>query len=212
MSRLRINITMSLDGYVAGPDQSLEDPLGKGGEAIHEWMFATRSWREQHGLEGGEANVDDRHAAAWNENIGATIMGRNMFGGGPGPWDAANPWNGWWGDEPPYHHPVFVLTHHPRAPLTLGETTFTFVTEGAGAALAQAREAARGKDIMLGGGAKAAQQYLAAGLVDEMEISLVPVLFGDGARLFDGIGHDLHGLTLARTIAQPGVTHLKFTR
>ena len=212
MTLLRFRISMSLDGFTAGPNQSVDDPLGVGGMRLAEWVFPLRVWRAMHGMEGGEDNASSVVVEESMANIGATIMGRNMFGGGPGPWDAANPWNGWWGDEPPYHHPVFVLTHHPRAPLTLGETTFTFVTEGADAALAQAREAARGKDIMLGGGAKAAQQYLAAGLVDEMEISLVPVLFGDGARLFDGLGGDLHGLTLARTIAQPGVTHLKFTR
>ena len=140
-------------------------------------------------------------------------MGRNMFGGHPGPWNLQNPWNGWWGEEPPFHHPVFVLTQHSRAPLALrGGTTFHFVTDGIHAALAQAREAARGRDVSLAGGARAAQQYLSAGLVDEMELSLVPVLLGGGERLFEGLGDDLHGLRQVRVVAAPGVTHLKFVR
>jgi dihydrofolate reductase len=144
-------------------------------------------------------------------NIGATVMGRNMFGGHPGPWDAKNPWDGWWGVNPPFHHPVFVLTHHKREPLELeGGTTFTFVTNGIEAALDQARRAAKGKDVSLAGGASASQQYLNAGLVDEMEISLVPTLLGSGERLFDGVGTDLHGLELVRTVTTPKVTHLKF--
>ncbi len=146
-------------------------------------------------------------------NIGATIMGRNMFGGHPGPWDAEKPWNGWWGNNPPFHHPVFVLTHHAREPLALeGGTTFTFVTDGIETALEQARRAAGGQDVSLAGGAKAAQQYLQAGLVDEMEINLVPTLLGGGERLFDGVGTDFHGLELVRTVATPQVTHLKFAR
>jgi dihydrofolate reductase len=145
-------------------------------------------------------------------NIGATIMGRNMFGGHPGPWDPAKPWNGWWGDNPPFHHPVFVLTRHPRPPLTLrGGTTFTFVTDGIAAAYEQALEAAGGRDVALAGGADVARQYLNAGLVDEMEISLVPVLLGGGGRLFDGVT-DLNGLRPVRTVAAPNVTHLKFAR
>ena len=140
-------------------------------------------------------------------------MGRNMFGGHPGPWDAADPWKGWWGADPPFHHPVFVLTHHPRETLVLeGGNSFTFVTDGIESALAQARAVAGGRDISLGGGAQAAQQYLAAGLVDEMEINLVPVLLGAGERLFDGIGTHLHGLELVRTVATPSVVHLKFAR
>ena len=138
-------------------------------------------------------------------------MGRNMFCGHPGPWDAAKPWNGWWGETPPYHHPVFVLTQYKREPLVLADTTFTFVTDGMESVLAQARSAAKGKDVSLAGGAKACQKYLAAGLVDEMEISLVPVLLGSGERLFDGVD-DLHGLALVRTVAAPGVMHLKFTK
>jgi len=146
-------------------------------------------------------------------NLGATVMGRNMFGGQPGPWRTRDPWDGWWGPNPPYHHPVFVLTHHPREPLELeGGTTFTFVTDGVEAALARARRAAGGKDVSLAGGAQAARQFLAAGLVDEMEIHLVPTLLGRGERLFEGVGDDLHGLELVRTVATPAVTHLKFAR
>ena len=148
-----------------------------------------------------------------NANIGATIMGRNMFGGYPGPWDAGNPWNGWWGENPPFHHPVFVLTHYAREPLALeGGTTFTFATEGIEAALAQARRAAGGMDVALAGGAKAFQQYFAAGLVDEMEINLVPTLLGGGERLFEAAGDDLRGLDLVRTVATPSVVHLKLAK
>jgi dihydrofolate reductase len=213
MSKLRLRISMSLDGFVAGPSQSVENPLGIGGMRLHEWVFPLRVWRAAHGLEGGEDNESTRVIEESLANIGATVMGRNMFGGHPGPWDAEEPWNGWWGTDPPYHHPVFVLTHHAREPLELeGGTTFTFVTKGIEAALEQARRAAGGKDVSLAGGAKAAQQYLAAGLVDEMEIHLVPTLLGSGERLFDDIGDDLHGLALVRTVAAPGVTHLKFAR
>jgi dihydrofolate reductase len=204
---------MSLDGYVAGPNQSLENPLGVGGMRLHDWVVPLAVWRSQHGLPGGEINESTRVVEESVAGIGATIMGRNMFGGHPGPWNSKTPWNGWWGKNPPYHHPVFVLTHHAREPLHLeGGNSFTFVTDGIESALAQARKAAGGKDTSLAGGAKAAQQYLKAGLVDEMEIHLAPVLLGTGERLFEGIGDDLHGLTLARTIAAPNVTHLKFVR
>ena len=204
---------MSLDGFVAGPRQSVENPLGLGGMRLHEWVFALAVFRSSHGMEGGEVNASTPVVEEWQSNVGATVMGRNMFGGHPGPWDARNPWMGWWGADPPFHHPVFVLTHHAREPLRLaGGTTFTFVTQGFEAALEQARRAAGGKDVGLGGGAHAARQYLAAGLVDEMEISLVPALLGSGERLFDGVGDDLHGLKLVRTVAAPGVTHLKFVR
>jgi len=213
VSRLRFKISMSLDGFVAGPNQSVKEPLGVGGMRLHEWVFTLKAWRAMHGLEGGEVNESNRVVEESLAGIGATIMGRNMFGGHPGPWDAKNPWNGWWGANPPFHHPVFVLTHHAREPLVLeGGTTFTFVTGGIAAALDLARKAAGGRDISLAGGAKAAQQYLAAGLVDEMEIHLAPVLLGSGERLFDGVGADLHGLELVRTVAAPGVTHLKFTK
>ena len=213
MSRLRFRISMSLDGYVAGPSQSVEHPLGIGGMRLHEWVFPLAVWRAMHGLEGGEVNESSRVVEDSLANIGATVMGRNMFGGHPGPWDAAKPWNGWWGDNPPFHHPVFVLTHYAREPLELeGGTTFIFVTEGIQAALGQAQRAAAGKDVSLAGGAQAAQQYLRAGLVDEMELNVVPVLLGSGERLFDNVGSDLHGLELVRTIAAPRVTHLKLAR
>ncbi len=204
---------MSLDGFVAGPDQSVENPLGIGGMRLHEWAFPLKVWRAMHGLPGGEVNESTRVVEESLANIGATLMGRNMFGGHPGPWDAKKPWNGWWGDNPPFHHPVFVLTHHARKPLELeGGTTFTFVTGGIEAALEQARRAAGGKDVALAGGARAGQQYLAAGLVDEMEINLVPTLLGSGERLFERAGDDLHGLELVETVATPKVTHLKFAR
>jgi dihydrofolate reductase len=212
VAKLRFRIAMSLDGYAAGPQQSKDNPLGVGGQRLHEWVFPLAVFRAMHGLEGGEVNESTRVVEESLANIGATIMGRNMFGGHPGPWNAREPWNGWWGDNPPFHHPVFVLTHHPRPPLTLeGGNSFTFVTDGNRAALEQARRAARGKDVSLAGGANAAQQYLGAGLVDEMEIHLVPMLLGAGERLFEGIG-DLGGLRLVRTVAAPDVTHLKFVR
>jgi dihydrofolate reductase len=213
VSKLRCKIAMSLDGYVAGPRQSVENPLGVGGTRLHEWAFALAIFRETHGMEGGEVNASTAVVEESLANVGATIMGRNMFGGHPGPWDAARPWNGWWGDDPPFHHPVFVLTRHPREPLVMGGgTTFTFVTDGIEAALDRAREAAAGRDVSLAGGADVVQQYLAAGLVDEMEINLVPTLLGAGERLFDGVGDDLHGLALVRTVATPSVVHLKLAR
>lgn len=213
MSRLRFVISLSLDGYVAGPQQSVENPLGIGGEKLHHWAFATRTFRAAHDMEGGDTGDSDRVAREQFDGIGATLMGRNMFGGHPGRWDEKKPWNGWWGSNPPFHHPVFVLTHHPRPPLVLdGGTTFTFVTDGIESALAQARRAAGDKVVAIGGGASVARQYLAAGLVDEMELNLVPILLGGGERLFDGIGTDMHGLELVRTVATPAVTHLKFAR
>jgi dihydrofolate reductase len=213
LSRLRFKISMSLDGFVAGPRQSVDSPLGMGGMRLHEWVFPLTVWRAMQGLQGGEVNESTQVVEDSLANIGATVMGRNMFGGHPGPWNAKKPWNGWWGVNPPFHHPVFVLTHHPRQGLALeGGTTFTFVTDGIEAALEQARGAAGAKDVSLAGGAKAAQQYLAAGLLDEMEINVVPTLLGSGERLFDGVGDDLHGLELVRTVAAPRVTHLKFAR
>src|SRR5258705_12381434 len=179
---------MSLDGFVAGPSQSLENPLGIGGMRLHEWAFALQAWGAQHGLEGGEVNASTKVADESVANIGATIMGRNMFGGHPGGWPREKPWNGWWGEDPPYHHPVFVLTHHPREPLVLeGGTSFTFVTNGIEAALEQARRAARGKDISLAGGAKAAQQYLAAGLSLHLSDNHGPISFGKGIVAFLGL-------------------------
>jgi dihydrofolate reductase len=213
MTKVRFRISISLDGYVAGPNQSLKDPLGVGGEKLHGWAVSLTAWRAQHGKEGGEVNESTQVMEQSIANIGATIMGRNMFGGHPGPWSSSAPWNGWWGDNPPFHHAVFVLTHYAREPLAVkGGTTYTFVTEGIEPALEQARRAAGSKDVALAGGAKAAQEYLRAGLVDEMELSQVPILLGGGERLFENVGTDLHGLELIRTVAAPGVTHLKFVR
>ncbi len=204
---------MSLDGFVAGPNQSIDNPLGVGGMRLHEWAFPLAAFREMHGMEGGEINESTAIIEESFAHVGASVMGRNMFGGHPGPWDPAKPWNGWWGANPPFHHPVFVLTHHAREPLKLeGGTIFTFVTDGIEAALERARRAAGGKDVSLGGGANAARQCLAAGLVDEMDISFVPTLLGSGERLFEGLGDDLHGLELVRTVSAPGVVHLKFER
>jgi len=213
VSRLRLRISISLDGYVAGPRQSVENPLGLGGMRLHEWVFPLRVWREMHGMPGGEVTASSKVVEASMANIGATIMGRNMFGGHPGPWDRKSPWSGWWGQNPPFHHAVFVLTHHAREPLVLeGGNTFIFVTDGIESALAQARNAAAGKDISLAGGAQAAREYLVAGLVDEMELHLAPTLLGAGERLFEGVGDNLHGLELVQTVAAPNVTHLKFAR
>lgn len=212
MSKLRLQISISLDGFAAGPEQSTQNPLGIGGERLHDWVVALAAWRAAHGLEGGEVNASSPVMEEALTNVGATIMGRNMFGGHPGPWNSDRPWTGWWGKNPPFHHPVFVVTHHPRPPLTLeGGTTFTFVTDGVAAALAQAHQAAGTKDVALAGGASVAQQYLRAGLVDEMEVHQVPFLLGSGERLFDGVT-SLDGLRLVRTIPAPGVTHLKFAR
>ena len=212
MANLRLRISMSLDGFVAGANQSVQEPLGVGGERLHEWVTSLATWRRAHGMEGGDVNESTRVLEQEIANIGATIMGRNMFGGHPGAWSATEPWKGWWGRNPPFHHPVFVLTHHAREPLVMeGGTTFTFVTDGIESALEQARRAAGEKDIALSGGAKAAQQYLKAGLVDEMQLHMSPVLLGAGERLFDGLS-DLHGLVLVETLAVPNVVHLKFAR
>jgi len=211
VTKLRFNIAMSLDGYVAGPKQSVENPLGEGGERLHDWLFKLKTFRAIHGdSSGGEAGPNDEVLREAFGNIGATIMGRNMFGGGPGPW-GKQPWKGWWGDNPPYHHPVFVLTHHAREPLPMqGGTTFFFVTDGIESALEQARQAANGKDVALGGGANVAQQYLAARLIDELEIHVVPLLLGSGVRLFYNLDGDKVKLEPIRTIAGLGVTHLKY--
>lgn len=212
MSRLRVNISVSLDGFVAGPDQSVANPLGVGGMKLHQWAFSLDVWRSLHGMEGGESNESSQVLSEAMAGIGATIMGRNMFGGHPGDWNKPQRWDGWWGEDPPFHHPVFVLTHHPREPLVLkGGTTFTFVTDGIESALAQARAAANGKHVALSGGAQAVQQFLKAGRVDEMYLNQVPVLLGQGERLFEGV-HDLHGLQWVRTVATPNVTHLVFAR
>lgn len=212
MSKVRVSISMSLDGFVAGPRPSEAEPLGVGGEQLHEWVVALRAWRAAHGMDGGVVNASTPVMERMVTNIGATIMGRNMFGGGPGPWrDPA--WNGWWGDEPPFHQPVFVLTHHARAPLVMkGGTTFHFTTDGPEAALARAREAAGSKDVAVAGGAVAIQQYLAAGVVDELVVSIVPILLGDGARLFAGLGAAPPALRQVEAIDAPGVTHIRYVR
>lgn len=213
MSKVRIQIAMSLDGFVAGLDQSVEDPLGKGGMRLHEWVFALAAWRSQHGMEGGIVTESTPIVEAALQGLGATIMGRNMFGGGRGPWDTKTPWDGWWGPNPPYHNPVFVLTHHARASVPMeGGTTFHFVTEGLPAAFEQARRVAGGLDIAIAGGASTVRQALAADLVDQLTIHLAPILLGRGERIFDGGVDDLHGLTLVRTVAAPNVTHLTLAR
>jgi dihydrofolate reductase len=209
MGKLRFEISISLDGYVAGPNQSEEHPLGEGGMQLHEWILKLAAWREPHGREGGEVNASSPLVEESWEGVGAGIMGRGMFGGGPGPW-GEDPWQGWWGEEPPFHMPIFVLTHHEREPLTLGDTTFTFVSDGIESALAQAREAAGEEDVTIGGGANIAQQYLSAGLIDQLQLNVVPLLLGDGVRLFeDGAGA---GLNLEPTLVvdTPEVTHLRY--
>jgi dihydrofolate reductase len=205
---LRFHISVSVDGYAAGPDQSEENPLGRGGEHLHDWVFPLEAWRRPHGLEGGEVNASSKVVDESQQNVGAVIMGRNMFGPIRGPWGDSQ-WNGWWGEDPPFHVPVFVLTHHPREPLEMeGNTTFVFVTDGIESALQQALAAADGRDVTIGGGADTVRQYLAAGLVDEFELAVAPILLGDGPRLFDGVG-DLR-LEQVRVIEGQGVTHLKY--
>jgi dihydrofolate reductase len=209
VSKLRSQLSISLDGFIAGPNQSVENPLGEGGMQLHEWVFVLEAWRKPHGLDGGGVNASSAVVEAALENIGATVMGRNMFGG-TGPWDE-HPWDGWWGEDPPFHHPVFVVTHHAREPLVMaGGTTFTFVTDGIESALAQAREAAGGKDVNLGGGASVAQQYLKAGLVNELQLHIAPVILGSGARLFDNLEDSDISLECVQVLEAPGVTHLSY--
>jgi dihydrofolate reductase len=209
MSKVRVHIAISADGYVAGPNQSDENPLGEGGEQLHDWFIELKAWREPHGREGGEVNESTPIAEESLANVGAEIMGRGKFGPpGGGPW-GEDPWPGWWGEDPPFRKPVFVVTHHEREPLTLSDTTFTFVTEGIDAALEQARKAADGKDVYIGGGADIINQYLAAGLVDELEVHIAPLILGGGERLFDGVGPDLK-LEQLRAVEGPGVAHLKY--
>ena len=209
MSKVRVHISASLDGFVAGPNQSQENPLGEGGEGLHDWLVQLKSWRQGAGMEGGVENVSNAVFGEVMANVGAEIMGRGKFGpAGRGPW-GDDPWQGWWGDDPPFHKPVFVLTHHEREPLTLSDTTYTFVTDGIESALEQAREASGDKDVFIGGGADVINQYLAAGLVDEIELHVVPMLLGGGARLFEGVGPDVK-LELLRVVEAPGVTHLTY--
>jgi dihydrofolate reductase len=210
MSKLKLNMMMSLDGFSAGPEQSEENPFGVGGMQLNEWLFPLKAFREMQGEEGGEVNASSPLVEGWFDNIGATVMGRNMFGGGSGSW-GEDPWMGFWGDDPPYHHAVFILTHHAREPVEMeGGTTFNFVTDGIESAFEQAREAAAGKDVSLGGGATTVQQYLAAGLLDEMTITLVPVFLGDGTRLFDNLGKAPRRPEQVEAIEAPGVTHLRY--
>jgi dihydrofolate reductase len=206
---VKFNIAMSLDGFVAGPNPSEQDPLGEGGMQLHEWAFELAAWREPHGREGGVVNESTAFIERAQANVGATIMGRKMFGGGPGPW-GEQPWEGWWGEDPPFHVPVFVLTHHTREPLHKdGGTTFHFVTDGVSSALEQAKRAAGDRDVLLAGGAEVAQQYLAAGLVDEFSVSVVPILLGGGTRLLSEIGADI-SLEQLDVVAAPGVTHMSY--
>jgi len=210
MSKVFCDLSMSLDGYVAGPNQTLEEPLGRGGEQLHEWAFRLKSFREQHGMEGGESGPDDEVVQEWLAGSGAVVMGRRMFSGGAGPWDSDPNADGWWGDDPPFHAPVFVLTHHPRETVAKeGGTSYVFVTDGIEAALEQARAAAGDKNVQLGGGGSVVQQFLQAGLLDELNVHLVPVLLGDGGvRLLDGLAPT--ELELTRAAESPHVAHMRY--
>lgn len=211
MARVRLDISMSLDGFVAGPAPTLELPLGVGGERLHEWVFGLKTFRENHGMTGGETNRDDEIVAESVAATGAVVMGRKMFSGGEGPWEDDPSADGWWGDEPPFGVPVFVLTHHARERKAMqGGTDFIFVTDGIEPALEQARAAAGDRDVLVAGGAAAAQQYLRAGLIDIVQVHLVPVFLGDGVRLFEGIPLDAVALEAERVVASPNVTHLRF--
>ena len=209
MTRVRVeSFTISLDGYGAGPHQSMENPLGVGGEALHNWIVSAHSWRQMHGEEGGATGVDDDFAARGTQNVGAWILGRNMFGPIRGPWPDTS-WKGWWGNDPPYHVPVFVLTHHARAPIQMeGNTTFHFVTGGIHEALDKARNAADGMDVRIGGGANTIQQYLRAGLIDELHIAIAPVPLGGGERLFDGVDLPALGYECVKFVGSEKATHV----
>jgi dihydrofolate reductase len=209
MPKLRVhNIAMSLDGYAAGPDQDVDNPLGVGGPQLHAWIFATRTGRRMLGMDGGDEGVDDGFLAAGDRGIGATIMGRNMFSPIRGPWNDEK-WTGWWGDDPPYHHPVFVLTHHARPSIPMeGGTTFHFITDGIESALERAFDAANGSDVRLGGGAATIQQYLRAGLIGEMHVAIVPVLLGGGERLFDHLD-GAPGYECVEFVSSPSVSHVR---
>jgi dihydrofolate reductase len=213
MAKLRAhNIATSIDGYMAGPDQGPDDPLGVGGRALHEWAFATKTFREMTGEAGGDTGIDDDFMAQGFAGVGASILGRNMFGPVRGSWGDES-WRGWWGDNPPYHHPTFVLTHHPREPLPMeGGTTFYFVTDGIEAARERAFDAAGGLDVRLGGGAATIREYLKAGLLDELHIALVPVLLGGGERVFDGLDGGPEGYECTEFVASPSVAHIRLSR
>jgi dihydrofolate reductase len=209
MTQLTLDISMSLDGFIAGPNPTVEQPLGEGGEGLHEWVFGLKSWREPHGLDGGSTGVDDEVMRESFTATGAVVMGRRMFSGGEGPWEDDPNADGWWGDDPPFGVPVFILTHHARETVEKqGGTSFTFVTDGPEAALERAREAAGDRNVAIGGGANVVQQYLRAGLLDEMQIHVVPVLLGGGVRLLDGL--DPVQLEVTRVVESSAVTHLKY--
>jgi dihydrofolate reductase len=211
MTQLTLDISMSLDGFVAGPNRTVERPLGEGGEGLHEWVIELASWRESHGLSGGTRNTAaDELLKESLAATGAVLMGRRMFSGGEGSWESDPVAGGWWGDNPPFGVPVFVLTHHPRETLTKGDTSFTFVTDGIEAALDQARAAAGDRNVALAGGASVAQQYLRAGLLDEIQIHVVPLLLRDGVRLFDDRDAEQAQLELTRVVDSPAVTHLRY--
>lgn len=209
MSKLLVrSFAISLDGFGAGPNQSLENPLGERGPELMEWLFHSRFWRRMHGEDGGETGVDNSIAEQGFDNLGAWILGRNMFGPVRGPWPDES-WKGWWGDEPPYHMPVFVLTHHARAPLAMkGGTTFYFITDGIESALAQAREATNGRDVRLGGGTATVREYLRARLIDELHLSVRPMLLGRGEALFHGIDWHALGYECTKSIAGKRATHV----
>lgn len=210
MGQVKCQITMSLDGYAAGPNQSTENPLGERGEQLHEWAYELDEWLEQHGRGGGKTTPSSEVLKEATAGVGAVVMGRGMFGGGPGPWSEDPPWSGWWGEEPPFHTPVFVLTHHPRAPLEMrGGTTFHFVHDGADVALGLAREAAGEGDVSIGGGASTIQQYLGAGELDELWVHVVPVILGGGERLFGDLPPEVR-LEQTAVVEAPGVAHLKY--
>jgi dihydrofolate reductase len=213
MPKVRVhNIAVSLDGYAAGPHQDVDNPLGVGGPRLHEWVFDTAFGRRMTGMEGGSEGLDNEFLARGDAGIGATIMGRNMFGPVRGPWED-DPWTGWWGDEPPYHHPVFVLTHHPRPPIPMeGGTTFHFVDDGIEAALERALEAADGADVRIGGGPSTIQQYLGAGLIDDLHVAVVPILLGGGERLFDNLDGGPEGYECVELVSSPSVVHVRLSR
>jgi dihydrofolate reductase len=213
MPKLRVhNFSISIDGYAAGPKQDVDNPLGVRGLDLHEWVFKTHYWRERQGEEGGDEGLDDKFLAAGDEGIGATVMGRNLFGPIRGS-GKSEPWTGWWGDNPPYHHQVFVLTHHPRASITMqGGTTFNFVTDGIETALGRAFDAANGLDVRLGGGAATIQQYLRSRLIDEMHLAIVPVVLGAGERLFDHLDGGPVGYECVELVSSPSVAHVRFVR
>jgi len=208
---LFVDISASLDGFVAGPNQTLDAPLGEGGERLHQWVVRLASWREPHGLAGGETGVDGDVVAETLQRTGAVVMGRKMFSGGSGPWEDDPNADGWWGDDPPFHVPVLVLTHHARQTVVKeGGTSFTFVTDGIESALEQARAAAGERDVAIAGGASVAQQYLNAGLLDELQIHVVPVLLGDGVSLLGSLGVEPSELEQTRVVEGEGVAHLRY--